>query len=55
MALAIEELNDSNCKTYLLISAGEAVLVDPVRERRHSCSTSASMLAWARASVPVQR
>jgi sulfur dioxygenase len=33
MALEIEELNESNCKTYLLRSGAEAVLVDPVRER----------------------
>jgi len=33
MSLVIEELNDTNCKTYLLASSGEAVLVDPVRER----------------------
>ena len=33
MGIAIEELNASNCKTYLLSSAGEAALVDPVRER----------------------
>ena len=29
----IEELNDTNCKTYLLSVGDEAVLVDPVRER----------------------
>jgi glyoxylase-like metal-dependent hydrolase (beta-lactamase superfamily II) len=33
MALRIEELNDTNCKTYLLTVGGEAALVDPVRER----------------------
>lgn len=33
MSIAIEELNASNCKTYLLSSGGEAALVDPVRER----------------------
>lgn len=33
MAIAIEELNGTNCKTYLLIAGDEAVLVDPVRER----------------------
>src|SRR5579871_447213 len=33
MPLSIEELNDTNCKTYLLTSGGEAALVDPVRER----------------------
>ena len=33
MALAIEELNDTNCKTYLLTAGVEAALVDPVRER----------------------
>ena len=33
MALAIEELNDTNCKTYLLTAGAEAALVDPVRER----------------------
>jgi glyoxylase-like metal-dependent hydrolase (beta-lactamase superfamily II)/rhodanese-related sulfurtransferase len=29
----IEELNNSNCKTYLLVSGTSAALVDPVRER----------------------
>ena len=29
----IEELNGTNCKTYLLVGGGEAALVDPVRER----------------------
>jgi glyoxylase-like metal-dependent hydrolase (beta-lactamase superfamily II)/rhodanese-related sulfurtransferase len=29
----IEELNDTNCKTYLLTVGDEAALVDPVRER----------------------
>jgi glyoxylase-like metal-dependent hydrolase (beta-lactamase superfamily II)/rhodanese-related sulfurtransferase len=33
MGIAIEELNASNCKTYLLTSGGDAALVDPVRER----------------------
>ncbi len=33
MTLAIEELNDTNCKTYLLSSGVAAALVDPVRER----------------------
>ncbi len=33
MAVQIRELNDTNCKTYLLSSKGQAVLVDPVRER----------------------
>lgn len=33
MGIAIEELNATNCKTYLLTSGGEAALVDPVRER----------------------
>ncbi len=33
MSLTIEELNDTNCKTYLLASEGRAALVDPVRER----------------------
>jgi sulfur dioxygenase len=31
--LTVDELNDANCKTYLLVSGGEAALVDPVRER----------------------
>jgi glyoxylase-like metal-dependent hydrolase (beta-lactamase superfamily II)/rhodanese-related sulfurtransferase len=31
--MKIEELNRSNCKTYLLVSNGHAALVDPVRER----------------------
>jgi glyoxylase-like metal-dependent hydrolase (beta-lactamase superfamily II)/rhodanese-related sulfurtransferase len=29
----IEEVNGTNCKTYLLISGAQAALVDPVRER----------------------
>ena len=33
MALQIEELNDTNCKTYLLTAGDQAALVDPVRER----------------------
>lgn len=33
MAFRIEELNDANCKTYLLTSGTAAALVDPVRER----------------------
>jgi glyoxylase-like metal-dependent hydrolase (beta-lactamase superfamily II)/rhodanese-related sulfurtransferase len=33
MPLSIEELNDTNCKTYLLSVDGHAALVDPVRER----------------------
>jgi sulfur dioxygenase len=33
MSIEIEELNGTNCKTYLLTSGGEAALVDPVRER----------------------
>ncbi len=33
MAFQIEELNDANCKTYLLVSGTTAALVDPVRER----------------------
>lgn len=32
MAITVEELNGTNCKTYLLTSGGEAALVDPVRE-----------------------
>jgi glyoxylase-like metal-dependent hydrolase (beta-lactamase superfamily II) len=31
--MEIRELNESNCKTYLLISKGRAALIDPVRER----------------------
>jgi glyoxylase-like metal-dependent hydrolase (beta-lactamase superfamily II)/rhodanese-related sulfurtransferase len=31
--MQIEELNDTNCKTYLLTVGDEAALVDPVRER----------------------
>lgn len=31
--IAIEELNGTNCKTYLLTAGDEAALVDPVRER----------------------
>lgn len=33
MAVSIEELNDTNCKTYLLAVGRDAALVDPVRER----------------------
>ena len=33
MVIAIEELNGTPCKTYLLSSGGDAALVDPVRER----------------------
>ncbi len=33
MALTIRELNATNCKSYLLVSGGQAAIVDPVRER----------------------
>ncbi len=33
MAITIEEINGTNCKTYLLSAGGEAILVDPVRDR----------------------
>jgi glyoxylase-like metal-dependent hydrolase (beta-lactamase superfamily II)/rhodanese-related sulfurtransferase len=33
MPVEITELNDTNCKTYLLVSGSHAALVDPVRER----------------------
>jgi glyoxylase-like metal-dependent hydrolase (beta-lactamase superfamily II)/rhodanese-related sulfurtransferase len=33
VAIRVEELNDTNCKTYLLTSGTHAALVDPVRER----------------------
>lgn len=33
MAFEIRELNDTNCKTYLISSDGHCILVDPVRER----------------------
>jgi glyoxylase-like metal-dependent hydrolase (beta-lactamase superfamily II)/rhodanese-related sulfurtransferase len=33
MGVAIEELNGTNCKSYLLVVGDEAALVDPVRER----------------------
>ena len=33
MAITIDELNGTNCKTYLLTVGAEAALVDPVRER----------------------
>jgi len=36
MTILVEELNQTNCKTYLLTSGGEAALVDPVRERVES-------------------
>ena len=31
--MRIEEINNTNCKTYLLVVGTEAALVDPVRER----------------------
>ena len=31
--MRIEEINNTNCKTYLLVVGSEAALVDPVRER----------------------
>ena len=33
MPFTLHELNDANCKTYLLVSGTHAALVDPVRER----------------------
>jgi glyoxylase-like metal-dependent hydrolase (beta-lactamase superfamily II)/rhodanese-related sulfurtransferase len=33
MPITVEELNGTNCRTYLLSSGREAALVDPVRER----------------------
>ena len=33
MPIVVDELNDTNCKTYLLRVGSEAALVDPVRER----------------------
>jgi len=33
MAIHVEELNHTNCKTYLLTAGSDAALVDPVRER----------------------
>lgn len=33
MAISVEELNSTNCKSYLLTSGRDAALVDPVRER----------------------
>ncbi len=33
MAIRIDEVNRTNCKTYLLTAGGDAALVDPVRER----------------------
>jgi len=33
MSTTIEEINGTNCKTYLLVSGTEAALVDPVRDR----------------------
>jgi len=32
-AWTVRELNDANCKTYLLARDGQAALIDPVRER----------------------
>lgn len=33
MAIHIEELNNTNCKSYLLTSGADAAIVDPVRDR----------------------
>ena len=33
MPITVEELNNTNCKTYLLVAGGDAALVDPVRDR----------------------
>ncbi len=33
MSVSVEELNGTNCKSYLLVSGRAAALVDPVRER----------------------
>ncbi len=33
MPIQVDELNGTNCRTYLLSSGGHAMLVDPVRER----------------------
>lgn len=33
MAIHVEEVNRTSCRTYLLSSGGDAALVDPVRER----------------------
>lgn len=33
MSIAVEELNSTNCKTYLLTVGKHSILVDPVRER----------------------
>jgi glyoxylase-like metal-dependent hydrolase (beta-lactamase superfamily II)/rhodanese-related sulfurtransferase len=33
MAIRVEELNRTNCKTYLISGGSDAALVDPVRER----------------------
>jgi glyoxylase-like metal-dependent hydrolase (beta-lactamase superfamily II)/rhodanese-related sulfurtransferase len=33
MPIRVEELNDTNCRTYLVTSGRSALLVDPVRER----------------------
>lgn len=33
MTISVEEINGTNCKTYLLVSGTKAALVDPVRER----------------------
>jgi sulfur dioxygenase len=41
MGIAVEELNATNCKTYLLQHGDQAALVDPVRER---VETYASLL-----------
>jgi len=50
MDVSIAELNDANCKTYLLIADGQAALVDPVRERveshRRALAARRVTLAW---------
>ncbi len=33
MSISVHELNDTNCKSYLLVCGASAALVDPVRER----------------------
>ncbi len=33
MSISVHELNDTNCKSYLLVCGGSTALVDPVRER----------------------
>jgi glyoxylase-like metal-dependent hydrolase (beta-lactamase superfamily II) len=51
VTLIIDELNQANCRTYLLVSGGDAALVDPVRERgeayRREIARRGVRLVWS--------